>query len=157
MPVQIDGDIRMFAQNRRRGLRCDRPLQAKPDGLSFARIRHRHDDRFCFQQLADRNRDRTLRHGGKVWKLTLPDLLLTTGFIKLDHQIGLLGHEIRGRVVEGQVGVLADAGESDINRLGGKEHAHFATGLFRIGQTVKQVVIFQPGFIDETIEQIAPE
>ena len=67
-------------------------------------------------------------------------LLAAAGFIELDDEIRLVGIEIGGRVVEGEVCILTDAGERNINwrrlQLVSNLTDHFAGMALAIEQVI---------------------
>ncbi|MBB4051731.1 hypothetical protein GGR20_001367 [Devosia subaequoris] len=62
-----------------------------------------------------RHRHGAARHRIQAFEPTFAVLLLATGRIQLDIDIGRFRLEVGWRIVEGQVTVFADTGEADIN------------------------------------------
>ena len=76
----------------------------------------------------------------------------------VDHQVGLLGLEVGGRIVEGEVAVLADAHEGDVDGAAREERAH-ARGLRRRvgGVALDEVEGARVDALDDPLPQVAAE
>ena len=97
--------------------------QAVPYGQRLAVVRHRAYYRFRLHNLADGHRDGLRGHLLEHLEPPLTHLLLTAVFIKTYDQIGSGGFKIGRRIVECQMSILADPGETDINRMLGDDRA----------------------------------
>jgi hypothetical protein len=64
--------------------------------------------------LPDAHRNCPRRHGRQIRKPAFAQLLAPAGFIEFDDLIGGIGLEVGGRIVEGQMAVLADPGKAHI-------------------------------------------
>src|SRR5579863_6156933 len=104
--VEINGSVRMRAQNRSRRHGADRALHASLDGLGLARSGHDRQYLVGFKNLACRHGDGALRHLGNVGEPRLAYLLLTAGFIEVHDEVRDLGLEVSGWIVECDVRVL---------------------------------------------------
>lgn len=155
--IEIKGDAGMSAENARGDLRIDRSLESGLDGLGFAGFRNGGNDLGGLENLANGHGDGA---GGDVRERFEPafaDLLTAAGFIEIDEEVGIFGIEIGGRIVEGEVSVLADADESEIN--GGSEQVVGGGAEKRggIGVAVECVVTNDGGLIDEATLKIVGE
>lgn len=149
--------MRMRGQNRGGGHRADRAFKARFDGLRFARIGDNRDDRLGFQNLPDGHGDRLHRNFREISEPSFADLLLATGFVEIHDDVGFVGIEIGGRIVEGEMAVFADAGEGEVNRRGADCVAGLVDDFRRSAGAVEQVVMHDAGFIDQAFLQVFAE
>ena len=105
----------MGPQNRRGGLGIDVSLETGLNCRCLAGIGHDANDLLGFQNLAYGHRNGTPGDFGNICKPPLADLLAPAILIEFHDQIWLIAFEIRGRVIEGQVPVLPNPHESDID------------------------------------------
>ena len=87
----------------------------------------------------------------EIRKPSFTDLLLAAGFVELDDDVGFLGFEVGGRIVEGEVAVFADTDEGDVDRGGGDGFADFSDHGGGIFFTVEKVRIGDTGFGDQAL------
>src|SRR5207302_2703079 len=111
--VQKDGRVRVLAQNGSRHHRADLAFEARLYGLCFSRVRGNDKNFFGFQYLLNGHGDRPRGNLRKKGEPTLSHLLTAAGLIQVNDDVGLLGLEIRGRVVECEVAIFADTYECD--------------------------------------------
>ena len=89
------------------------------DGGGLALVWYGKDEAGALHDLADGHRDGLLGYVVKGRKPALTELLLATGVIEVHHDVRDFGGEVGGRVIEGEVRILADASETEVNRTGG--------------------------------------
>jgi len=78
-------------------------------------------------------------------------------FVERNDQIFFLGFEVGGRIIEGEMSVLPDSNESDVDR-GLPQFLAGATNNFgRISLTVQQMVLSDSGFLDQALLKIIAE
>ena len=88
----------------------------------------------------------------------LADLLAPAGLVERDDEVGLLGVEIGGRIVEGEVAVLADADERDVDRRRTRSPADLVGDLPRLVLAVEEVVRARcPSVANQPLEEVAAE
>src|SRR5690606_21594569 len=75
------------------------------------------------QNPADRHRDRACRHIFQPRKPAFAELLMPTGVVERDDKIGRRGVEVGWRIVEGEMTVLSDTGEADVDRVASDQGA----------------------------------
>src|SRR5215467_5803526 len=90
-------------------------LKTALHGPSLALPRCDAQDVLRLQNLLHRHRDSLCRHLLEIIEPTLSYLLLAARFSKAHDDIGLIGFKICRRLIEGQVSILADAGEGQID------------------------------------------
>src|SRR5579872_89779 len=106
----------MTPQDRCRRHRADLALETRFHRLRLALIRNHGEDFFCLENLLRRHGNGLLRYLRNIGEPRLAYLLLATRLIEVDDDIRLFGIEISGWIVEGNVPVLADAEERNVNR-----------------------------------------
>ena len=111
-------DIRMRLQDRRRHHRGDRSFDGAADGFCLAQVRHDAQDVSRLENLSDRHRNRARRHIVDRIEPAFADLLAAAGVVEIDDEIRLARVEVGRRIVEGEVAVLADADERDVDGRG---------------------------------------
>ena len=94
-----------------------RQLALKGDlhGIGLAFIRNRVDDAAALENLADGHGDGLFGHVVERGEPSFAELLVAADIVKIDDDVGLFRVEIRRRVVEGDMAVLTDADEADID------------------------------------------
>lgn len=97
---------------------------------------------------------RNIFEGGKP---TFSDLLIATRLVKKHHVVSFGRFEIGRRVIEGQVGVLADTDQSDIDRRLQQAPGSVLADRFGVGCSIEEMKGFQWDFIDEAGFQVAAE
>ena len=131
----------MLAQDRRRAVRAQRRLQGIPDRLGLGGAgdngidpRGRHEGR-------DGQGQGMGGHVVKGGKTAIVHLLQAAGLVEGDdldlQRIGEIGD---GRIVEGQVAILANAGADDVDGMGGQEGSVAAALCLGIGRMPVQKV-----------------
>src|SRR5215469_5273429 len=105
----------MGAQDGRRGLGSDFALETSCDSFGFAGVRDDTKNLFRPENLTDGHRDRAPGDVGQVLEPAFAELLPAACLIEMDHDVSCFGLKIGGRIVEGQVPVLADADESYVD------------------------------------------
>ena len=108
----------MILQNRGRHEVADLAFERAFDGLCLAVVGYGEDDRLRLVDLADAHRDGLARHVVDRREPAFPHLLFAAILIEVDDDIGCLGVEVSGRVVEGEMTVFADAGETYVDGMG---------------------------------------
>src|SRR5712691_7507264 len=95
--------------------RADLSLQRIAHGRGLAGVGHHAQDPARLHDLADRHRDRPLGHVLQAREPAFAELLPAARLVEPHHDVRLLGREIGRRVVEGEVAVLADADEGEVD------------------------------------------
>src|SRR5215469_10870701 len=98
----------MTLKNRSRDVRSDRPGDSALDGLCLPPVGDATDNVLRFEDLPARHGDRPSGHFVEAAKPAFAKLLLSAGIVQFHEQVRLFGIEISGRVIEGQVAILAD-------------------------------------------------
>src|SRR5580704_5977386 len=106
----------MAAQNRCRRHGADISLKAGLYSLRFASVGHDRENFPGFENLTHRHGDRILRHLRNIGEPGLAHLLLSARLIEIYDEIRFFGIKISGRIVEGNMTVLADSKKRDIDR-----------------------------------------
>ena len=109
------------------------------------------------EDLADRHRDRARWHVGERREPAFADLLPPARLVERHDDVRLARVEVRGRIVEGEVAVLADADERDVD---GRRRERLASGPadeLRILLAVEQVRHRDARRSDQPLEKILPE
>ena len=107
----------MGLQDRRRNEIGDVARHNLVDRVGLDLIRHRGDDLAAAHDLIDGHGDGLLRHVIDGGEPALAKLLAAAGVVEVDDLVGGGGVEIGGRIVEGDVGILADADDADVDGL----------------------------------------
>jgi hypothetical protein len=98
--------------------------QSLINGLGFAGFRDDADEVTRSTEGGDRERVGEPRDGIEVWEGAFADLLLAAGFVELDQFDRVRIVEVGdGRIVEGEVSVLADTEATEIDGLGAEERS----------------------------------
>ena len=147
----------MPLQNGGRSQGADLPLAAGPYGFGFPRVRDNSENLASFQDLADRHTDRPPGNVRNLAKPALADLLSAAGFIELDNREWLLGLEIRGRIVERQMPVFADAHERNVRLPQFQLFACSANHLVGFAFAVEQVIVPYTHFVDQALKKVSAE
>src|SRR5262249_22318698 len=84
----------------------------------------------------------------------LAQLLTPASIIEIDHQEGFLGCEIRRGIVEGQVAILTDADEGDVNRSFADLSRNLGNNFPRISGAGQEVIVDNSHFVDQTLAKI---
>src|SRR5215472_6211057 len=105
----------MRAQNRSRCLRADFSFEAEFYCLRFPAFRNHANYLIGLQNLAYGHRNGSSGDFGNICEPSLTDLLEPASLIEFHDQIRLVLFKIRRRVIEGQVSVLPNTNESDID------------------------------------------
>src|SRR5215469_3273921 len=155
--VKKERRIRMPLQNGGRSQGADWALAAGPYSLGFPRLRDNSQNLASFQDLADRHTDRPPGNVRNLPKPALADLLSTAGFIELDNHEWLLGLEIRGRIVERQMPVFADANERNVRLSPSQLFACTANHLVGLALAVEQVIVPYAHFVDQPVKKVSAE
>ena len=116
----------------KRRARCRRTYlveQAHSHAPRLADTRNGGDQALALDHLPDAHRNPVVGNFSEGRKPTLIDLLLAAPLAELHADIGVMGPQVGGRVVEGQVSVLTDADETDVQPLSG--HQPVQTGQLR--------------------------
>ena len=92
-------------------------LQAIFHSLCFPGIGYRADDVRGFHDLAHRHTDGLQGYVVYRRKPSFVKLLCPAGTVKINHQIRLIGVEIRRRIVKSEVSVFADAYQCHVNGM----------------------------------------
>src|SRR5438876_11097459 len=82
----------------------------------FALVGHRADDGARFHDLLNGHRDRLPGHIFKSGKPSFAELLFAAGVVEVDDDVRFFGLKISGRIVEGEMPILTNADESDLDR-----------------------------------------
>src|ERR1700752_374845 len=127
------------------------------DRRRLAGIGHDAHDPLRLENLANRHRYRLSRNVLHRREPTLPDLLPLAGLVESDDDIRLLGVEVSGRIVEGQVTILANPDERDVDVCGRDRAGGVRGDPAGIALPVKQVIGAQPGWVNQAREQVAAE
>ena len=114
--VEVHRRRRMRLQNRRRRERRHLPFEAGVNRRGLARVRHDAEDRARLQNLAHRHRDRLRRHLVDRGEPAFAHLLAPARLVQLHDEVRALGDEVRRRIVEREMSVLADADKGDVDR-----------------------------------------
>src|SRR5712691_5152782 len=112
--------------------RADLSLQRIAHRRGLAGVGHHAQDPACLHDLADRHRDRPPGHVLQALEPALAELLPAARLVEPHHDVRLLGREIGRRVVEGEVAVLADADEGQVDLAAADQLAHAARLRLRI-------------------------
>ena len=88
-----------------------------PHGLGLAPIRHRQNDQRAFHDLRHRHGDRLVGHVRECRKPAFAELLLAATLFERHDLEGLGRVEIRRRIVEREMRVLADPSKHDVDRV----------------------------------------
>src|SRR5690348_15006621 len=107
----------MSAKNGGRSHGTDFASEAGLDGRCFSLAWHHGEDFFGLQDLAYGHTDGTRRDLIQTAEPPFRDLLLPAGLVEADGDVGLLGVEVRRRIVECNMAVFTDTDEGDVNRL----------------------------------------
>ena len=87
------------------------------DGLGLPLVGHGAYDCGGFHNLTNRHADGL---GGDVverGKPTFAHLLTATGLVEIDHEVGFVGLEVGGGIVEGEMAIFADTYAGDVDRV----------------------------------------
>ena len=90
-------------------------------------------------------------------KPSFPKLLTPARFVQRNDEIFFLGFEVGGRIIEGEMPVLPDSNESDVDRGLPKRLPRAANNFSRIFGTVEQMVLGDSGFLDQALLEIIAE
>src|SRR5215469_16167916 len=145
----------MPLQNGGRNQGADLVLAAGPYGLGFPRLRDNSENLASFQDLPDRHTDRLPGNFRNLAKPALSDLLAAAGFIQFDDQEWLLGLEIRGRIVERQMPVFADANKRNVHLSQAQLFASTANHLVRFAFAVEQVIARYAHLVDQPVKKVS--
>src|SRR3954451_10637020 len=108
----------MLLEDRGRPHVGHRPFEDLVHGLRLALIGHGEDHHVARQDAPDRHRDRFGRHIVEGGEPALAELLAAAALIQRDNLVGHRRVEVSRRIVEGEMAVLADAGEHHVDRMG---------------------------------------
>ena len=78
-------------------------------------------------------------------------MLTPASIIEIDHDKGFLSFEIRRRIVEGQVSVLPDPNEGDVNRSFADLSGNLCNRMLRISAAVEEVILDDSNFVDQAL------
>ncbi len=152
--VEVERCGGMRAQDRCRRHRSDFAFDTQFDRVGFPSVRDDGNDFACLQDLAHRHGDGFSWDFRDICEPAFADLLAAAGFIELDDEIRLVSIEIGGRVVEGEVCILTDAGERNIDwrrfQLVSNLTDHLAGMVFAI----EQVIVRDASLMNEFFEEI---
>jgi hypothetical protein len=115
------------------------------------------DNRAHVQNLPNRHRDRTRWNVADCREPPFTHLLTATRIVELDDEIRALGVEIRGRIVECEVAVLANPDERHIDRLRRQLSAEILAHRVRIATTVDQMDAYDSGRFNQPFAQVLPK
>src|SRR5207245_7917523 len=87
----------------------------------------------------------------------LADLLPPARFVQGHDEVRGVGLEIGGRIVEGEVAVLADADERDVDRRGCELASDLAGDARRVVLAVEPMRARDAGLADQPLEQVLAE
>jgi hypothetical protein len=87
------------------------------NGLGLSFVGHAANNCRAFHDLPDRHGNRS--HGNllEAFEPSLPQLLPSTGFVEMNHDVRSRGFEVRRRVIEGDVAVFSNSDEGYIDRM----------------------------------------
>src|SRR5579862_1277467 len=142
----------MRAQDRRRGFGTDLTLKTLRDSFGFARVWNDTQNLFRLENLADAHRDRAHGHIGQGLEPAFAELLAAAGLIEIDHDVRFFGFKISGRIVEGQMSVLANADESYVDRGFAKLAGNFGDSLGWVLLAVEKMMMRNADFVDQPIQ-----
>src|SRR5690606_34551715 len=101
--------------------------------LRLARVGDRSDQGGGREDEVHRHADRPAGDGSQAGEPALAELLPAAALIEIDDQVGLPGDHVGGRIVEGEVPILADTEQQHIDRTGADERTQAAAFGGRIG------------------------
>src|SRR5881275_1837506 len=106
---------------------------------------------------SDLHGNRPLGNVREVREPGLSHLLAAAGLIQVNDEIAFFGLEIRRRVIERQMAILADSDKGDVNRCCGQLLRDFANRLRNISVTLKKVILVNFSFPNQTLEEVFPK
>src|SRR5579859_395992 len=109
--------VRMALQDRGRAEVRHRALDRRAYGLRLAGIGHRQDDERAAHDLLHGHGDCLARNVIQRREPALAELLPSASLVEFDALVTLRRGKVGRRIVEGEVAVLADAGEGHVDRV----------------------------------------
>jgi len=137
-----------------------RTLDSTFDRLGFALVRNGVDDGFALEDLLDSHGDSLFGNVIEGREPALSELLFAAGFVESDDKISLFGLEVGGGIVEGDVAVLTDSDEGDVDGELGDAFAELFADFLGIGIASVDRSEGHRGdrkLIDETLSQVLTE
>src|SRR5579859_6398698 len=131
----------MAAQNRRRRHGADLTFEAGFYGLRLALVGYDGENFVGLENLARGHGEGSGRHLRNVGEPGFANLLLAAGVIEIYDDVGAVGGEISGRIVEGDVPILSNPKEGDVDGSGGEFAADLPGNCRRIGGVAFEQVI----------------
>src|SRR5215469_11204064 len=154
MVVEIDEDIRVRAQDRCRSEGADFAVKTFLDRLRFACVGNNTENFLGFENLGTGHRDGATGHLLQALEPALAQLLTPASIIEIDHQERFRGSKIGWRIVEGQVSILPDADEGDVNRSFADLSRNLGNGLLRISVALEEVIVDDSNFVEQALAKI---
>lgn len=149
--IQVNGGIGMSAEDGGRGRVGDRSIETFVDGVGFLGAGNDGENLFGFEDLADGHGDGAGGNRIEIGEPTFADLLAAAGFVERDDDVGLVGVEIGGGIVESEMAILADADEGDVDGSGSDGGGGAANDVGGIFFAVEEMNLSDAGFGDESI------